>query len=81
MVTWGHKMSNKFNAEIFNFIIALISTKRKEQFKQVDSKFGTSAEGVINVNYEELDEKKDLEEQQVENKNEVSSLSELKVEG
>ncbi|CBY10252.1 unnamed protein product [Oikopleura dioica] len=52
-----------------------------EQFKEVDSKFGTSAEGVINVNYEELDENKDLGEQQVENKNEVSSLSDLKVEG
>ena len=53
--------------------------EKKEQFKHVDSKFGTSSEGVINVNYEEIQEKQEPEE--AEDKNEVSSFSKLRVEG
>jgi hypothetical protein len=50
--------------------------KNKEQFKHVDSKFGTSAQGVINVNFEEILE----EPEQTDNENEVSCLSKFRVE-
>ena len=43
----------------------------------MDSKFGTSAEGVINVNFEEIQE----EPLEADNENEVSCLSKSRVEG
>ncbi|CAG5109435.1 Oidioi.mRNA.OKI2018_I69.chr2.g3971.t1.cds [Oikopleura dioica] len=39
-----------------------IMTLQTEQYKQVDGKFGTSADGVINVNFEEFDEEENSDE-------------------